>query len=97
MEVWHISHLELLRIRGNLWDNRDGWDQLLQWLMDKDLVDVWLNTMWLIWNNRNHCFHSLSCRVPVELARTTCQIKEDYLSMVVGEATIGPETITTWM
>ena len=24
--------------------------------------------MWMLWNNRNNCFHRLSCKIPVEIA-----------------------------
>ena len=95
--MWHIYDPELSRRMGNLWIINDGWDQLLQWLNEKDKVDIWLNIVWLIWNNRNHCYRRYSCRVPNELVRTANQIKQDFLLGRVGEDNASPTTNPIWI
>ena len=35
--------------------------------------------VWLLWNNKNHCFNHLSCRTPEDLVRTANRMKEDFL------------------
>ena len=36
---------------------------------------------WLIWFNRNKCFHNQTCQVPSALARAVNRLKEDFLAV----------------
>ena len=62
--VWNLCAPEVLTIWESLWDDTDRWGFLLNWLFSKKLVETWMYVVWLIWDNRNHCYHRLSSKTP---------------------------------
>ena len=88
---------DFLQVGENIWGNRDRCDQFFHWLQDKNLVVILLNTCWLIWNNRNHCFHNQLCRVPSDLARKARSMQQDYLDTTMSNDSGYPESITRWV
>ena len=55
------------------------WGQFLKWLQSKNLVETWMYVVWFLWNNRNHCYHRLSCKTPTEIARSVVKLKNEFL------------------
>ena len=59
------------------WESDEMWDQIFKWLVDKDMIEIWMIVVWFIWNNKNNCFHNLSCKVPFDLVNATNRMKND--------------------
>ena len=79
------------------WESTDLWSQLIEWLFGKDQVEMWMHIVWLIWNNRNSCYHNLSCRCPSELGRIAKRMKSEYISAFVPQRSETQNTISMWL
>ena len=79
--VWSLCAPEVITAWERFWEEIEMWSQLLKWLHEKNLVETWMLVVWLLWDNRNHCFHRLSCRIPAEIARIAVRMKEDFLQI----------------
>ena len=61
------------------------------------MVETCLNMSWLIWNNRNQCFHNHSCRVPLELVRAANKMHQDLQLALVNSDVPGPASHVAWI
>ena len=63
----------------------------------KKLVKTWMYLMWLIWNNKNHCFHKLSCRTLAGIVRTIVRMKDDFLQISCSNESTNQRSSARWM
>ena len=76
--VWQLQGLEFQLEQVGDGGNYFCWNEVLESLQESELFDQWLITCWLIWNNRNQCFHNQICKAPQTLVRDASRLKEEF-------------------
>ena len=76
--VWQLQGFEFQFEQVEDGGNCLCWNEVLKSLQDSERFDQWLITCWLIWNNRNQCFHNQICKAPQTLVRDASRMKEEF-------------------
>ena len=76
--VWQILDLEVMLSWADNWDNTGDWNHLFANLHEKGHVEMWMIICWLIWKNRNKCFHDKSCKVPRSIVNSAYRLKNEF-------------------
>ena len=95
--VWNLYVPEILTVWESLWEENEMWDKFLEWLQSKKLVETWMYVVWCLWNNRNHCFHRLSCRLPANIAHTAEGMKNEFRLLLDTFKNTNHRSIARWI
>ena len=84
MSLWQISYADILKAGRELGDEISSWEIFFNLLQEKDPIVTWMITSWLIWKNRNSCYHNNSCRVPAGLVCNAERMKLDFQEAMIS-------------
>ena len=96
LEVWRSWLPDLTSIWNELWNVTDFWSRLFEWLVGKSQLEMWMLLVWIIWNNRNSCFHNLSCRRHSNIVGTAARMKNDFFSAGATQRFDNQNTRAEW-
>ncbi|XVF82507.1 hypothetical protein PTKIN_Ptkin16aG0054600 [Pterospermum kingtungense] len=74
--VWELRWPTMLD--WNVVDERRFWDQALQFWSSINAVEEGLTLCWLLWKNKNSCFHSMTCKTPSTILGTGQVMCKDF-------------------
>ena len=63
---------------------------------DKQLVEQGMYTFWMLWNNRNNCFHNLTCGNSTTMKSLIAIMVSDYKYAVSLPASVEQMTREVW-
>ena len=63
--IWNNVCPKVMNYVNLLMEDDKSWEELLNLLHKKKLIEQGIYILWTIWNNRNECYHNLRCGKPI--------------------------------
>ena len=65
--VWQNSIPKMIQQEESGIETKQRWNQIFMFLRNAGMVEQGMYILWLLWKNRNNCFHNQICSVPAGL------------------------------
>ena len=76
--MWQLSNPEILQASTGLREDICSGNVFFNQLQEHDLIETWMYTSWLLWNNRNNYFHNNSFRIPSAIVCAARRMLMDF-------------------
>ncbi|XVE61195.1 hypothetical protein DITRI_Ditri06bG0020100 [Diplodiscus trichospermus] len=76
--VWNDLCPEILQVDFS--DESQSWRRAFGLWRSRDIVEQCMNASWLIWINRNNCYHNKTCKNPTAVVRQAMKMHDELIS-----------------